>query len=201
MEHIHGINWGLGGNELTPEQAIQRLAVAGWPLFRRKADGTTESPILIMWAIIEGESGGYQKAWHINVVRDPNGMIIRQIVDGKTYMTVKSIDLGFIQKNTTVEPFLLEMDINVVAAWVEHMFDTHPELADPWQAAEVALAFWKTNGFNWKRWFAYKPGTREFWLKKKRASKWLANWLVHSFVGRRDTETNEILDLLWKSEK
>lgn len=189
MEEIRGITWDLWGEELSHEQTIQRIVKAGFPVH----DGTA----LTMFAIVEGESGEYQRAWHANVVRLADGSIKRRDVNGIARMTVKSIDLGFMQFNVPIEPDLeIDMTSEAMEAFVETKFDQHPELADPWQAAERAYALWKQRGF--QPWYAYKPGTIPFWQKKRYGALAFARWHLHSFVGRKDRETGKPLDFVWK---
>ena len=63
-EEIRGVTWDFGGRQLEPWEAAQKLYVAGFKDARQLA---------IMWAVIEGESGGYTRAWHHNVVRNEDG--------------------------------------------------------------------------------------------------------------------------------
>jgi len=198
MEEIRGITWDFDGEELTHEQTIQRIVQAGFPVHNGAA--------LTMFAIVEGESGEYQRAWHINVERHPNGSIKRfdQFGVGAPtptsgpveYMKAKSIDLGFIQFNVQTQNRLVKMEAEPVAAFVEEMFDTHPDLADPWTAARRAYTLYQQRGFT--PWYAYKPGTLAFWKKKRYGAMAFAQWHLHSFVGRKDRETEKPLDFQWK---
>lgn len=185
VEEIRDITWGLWGEELSHEQAIQRIVAAGFPL--------KGGVVLTMFAIVEGESGEYQRAWHVNVERNDDGTIRRYWwngsmwitvpVDGSpTYMKVKSIDLGFMQFNVNVPDEMVEMDSEALDVWVNTKFDENPDLADPWKSAERAYTLWRSRGFS--PWYAYKPGTPEFRLKKRYGALAIARWLVHSFVGK-----------------
>lgn len=189
-EEIRGITWDLWGDELSHEQAIQRIVTAGFPVKGGVA--------LTMFAIVEGESGEYQRAWHINVARKADGSIDRTERNGKTYFSPKSIDLGFLQFNVPIPSnfTVLELDHDVVKSFVETMFEIHPELADPVDSAELALDLWKRRGFS--PWFAYKPGTIEFWKKKRYGALAFARWHLHSYVGRTDRETGEPLNFIWE---
>lgn len=188
-EEIRNITFGLDGVELTHEQTIQRLVVAGFPLWRINPQGKAESPLLTMFAIIEGESGEYQRAWHINVLRNPDGTIARSVIDGVDNMRVKSVDLGFAQFNVQVSDFDIVMDPDIVQAWIDGMFESYPELAVPWDSATAAYQLWLRRGF--QPWYAYQPGTAKFKQKMTYGSKALANYIVHKFVDPK-------LELDWK---
>lgn len=174
-EEIRGVTWDLWGFELSHKQAIQRIVVAGFPIY--KAEPKPHSPALEMFAIVEGESGEYQRAWHINVDRNSDNTITR---DDQGRMRVTSVDLGFMQFSVTVTPFWLEMTKEAASAWVEMMFSLNPDLADPWASARKAYDFWTRRGF--QPWYAYKPGTEAFMLKKRYGALAFSNWLVSSFV-------------------
>jgi hypothetical protein len=172
MEEIKGMTWDLWGEELSHEQSIQRIVNAGFPIKGGVA--------LIMFAIVEGESGEYQKAWHANVQRNEDGTIYRS----EGMMTVKSIDLGFMQFNVEISPDVrVEMTTEAMTNFVEAMFADHPDLANPVASAERAYELWTRRGY--QPWYAYKPGTDAFKLKKKYGAKAFANWLAHSYVDRK----------------
>lgn len=211
MEEIFGITWGLAGNELSHEQAIQRIVKAGFPIW--DAEPSPHSPALIMFAIVEGESGEYTRAWHCNVDRWPEDendtipfqglvkryeqmpdMSMRLIPLGEhrdlEFMRVQSIDLGFLQRNKAVGEFV-EMGGEAVSDFVIAQFDKYPELQQADTAAKDAYDLWISSGKNFKRWYAYKPGTEAFHLKMTYGAKAFGNWLVHSFVDKK-------LNLDWK---
>jgi len=207
MEHIRNINYGLWGEELTPEQVIQRIVAGGFPIYDDDATWGHKDVALVMWSIVEGESGGFQRAWHANVAREEDGSIMRfdmvDPVDGATkiYMRVLSVDLGFMQLNTAVPggPKLVEMTETGVKTFIDAMFNTFPAKADPWQSVEIAYnQYYLQRGF--KPWYAYKPGTLEFWNKKRRAALGFANWYLHSFVGRKHRETDKPLNFTWSTK-
>lgn len=179
VEEIRGITWDLWGEELSHEQTIQRLVRAGFPVWRINPDTKApESPLLIMFSIVEGESGEYKKAWHINVQRNSDDTIFR---DELGRMVAKSIDLGFMQFNVAISPVRhLEMDATVIEDFVNSMFDANPDLAIPSESAKKAFSRWLIDGY--KPWYAYKPGTDPWHLKMTYGSKAFSNWLVHSFV-------------------
>lgn len=185
-EEIRHITWDLDGAQLSNEQKAQRIMVAGFPMQGGVA--------LNMFAIVEGESGGYQKAWHANVVRNADGTIHRVERDGKTFMQVKSVDLGFFQINIDLAgPYVeVEMEDVAVMEMVETLFAENPGLDDPFESAHRAYVMWQNRGFS--PWYAYKPGTAKWKLKKKYGAKAFANWLVHSFVGP-DPDTGKKLNM------
>lgn len=171
-EEIRGITYDFDGVELAEWQAIQRLYRAGFK----------DLVVLgIMFAIIEGESGSFTKAWHANVKRDENGMIVRQQTDGVDYMQVQSIDLGFIQRNVNVTDEWVEMHPEAMGEWVNQMWDMYPNLSDAQLSAEAAYDLYQLRGF--QPWYAYKPGTTAFYGKKRRAGKAIANFYERTQVG------------------
>lgn len=203
MEEIRNITWGLWGAELSHVQTIQRIITAGFPIW--KAEPQPHSPALNMFAIVEGESGEYQRAWHSNVERwsDENKTIKRfeQQADlsfkavplgspepDLVFMRVKSIDLGFMQVNKQVGEYV-EMGLEAVELFVEAQFAKYPELASPVESCQVALALWKSRGF--QPWYAYQPGTEKWRLKKRYGAIAFGQWLVNSFVGK-DPDTNRV---------
>ena len=180
IEEIRGVTWDLWGQELSHEQAIQRIIVSGFPIKGGIA--------LKMFAIVEGESGEYQRAWHANVERLPDGIIKRYDAQGLIdpegeYMKVKSIDLGFMQFNVEVSPdALIRMTKADMDTYVDNWFTVRAELADPWESAALAYDLWLRRGF--QPWYAYRPGTEPFALKMRYGALAFSNWLVHSYVGR-----------------
>ncbi|HSE44962.1 MAG TPA: hypothetical protein VLA89_06505 [Gemmatimonadales bacterium] len=206
MEEIRGITWDLWGAELSHEQTIQRIINAGFPIKGGVA--------LTMFAIVEGESGEYQQAWHANVERwnDENKTIkrfeqqpdlsFRAVPLGApepalTFMFMKSIDLGFMQINKPVNEFV-EMGAEACEDFVLGQFEKYPRLSSPVTSCEDALVIWKARGF-WP-WYAYQPGTEKFRLKKRYGAKAFADWLIHSFVGP-DPETGRLPRLVWADQK
>jgi hypothetical protein len=209
MEEIFGVTWGLAGNELSHEQTIQRIVRAGFPIW--KSDPTPHSPVLTMFAIVEGESGEYTRAWHMNVDRWPEnaddtvpfqGPVKRyeQLPDlsykliplgehrDLEFMRVQSVDLGFMQRNKLMpSKTFVEMGGEAASDFIISLFDQYPELARADTAAKDAYDFWVAGGYDYGRWFAYKPGTESFHLKMTYGSKAVANWLVHSFVDKKMT--------------
>ncbi len=209
MEEIRGITWDLWGQELSHEQTIQRIINAGFPIKGGAA--------LTMFAIVEGESGEYQKAWHANVERWKNpdgtqGDIVRfeqrpdltmwSVPPGTpepdlVFMRVKSVDLGFLQRNKVMGPATyIEMGHEACELFIEGLFTKYPELATPVTAAEDAYKLWVERGF--QPWYAYQPGTEKFRGKKRYGAKAFADWLIHSYVGP-DPDTGKLPRLEWAS--
>lgn len=171
-EELRGITYDFDGVELKEWQAIQRLYRAGFK----------DLIVLgIMFAIIEGESGSFTKAWHANVKRDDAGKIVRKEEAGATYMQITSIDLGFIQRNVNVTDEWVEMHPEAMGEWVNQMWDMYPNLTDAQQSAEAAYDLYQLRGF--QPWYAYKPGTTGFYGKKRRAGKAIANFYERTQVG------------------
>jgi hypothetical protein len=194
MEEIRHVTWDLDGEELSHVQSIQRIVNAGFPI--------KEGVALTMFAIVEGESGEYLKAWHANVERDDEDNIVRYYDDGAggytltaptpdspPHMKVKSVDLGFMQFNKNITDTIVPMTPEYMGAFVEAMFAADPDLARGDKSAQRAFALYKERGF--QPWFAYKPGTAAFRLKKRYGAIAFAQWLVNSFVGK-DEDTNKV---------
>ncbi len=178
MEHINKINYGFGGVELAEWQAIQRLVRSGFVDLRILG---------IMFAIVEGESGSYTRAFHCNVDRtlDANGnqdLIVRKQINGIDHMFVKSIDLGFMQFNTDLPGTgqWVEMNEEAVAEFVNQMFDAEPWKADAQLSSERAYEMYLQRGF--QPWYAYKPDDVRFQEKKRRAGKAIANYYLRTQV-------------------
>lgn len=161
-EEIRGITWDLDGEQLKPWLAAQRLYKAGFK---------DANLLATMWAVIEAESGGYLKAWHHNVERNLDGTIL--VIDG--LMTVKSTDLGFIQKNIVHDPRqILPVEGNQSKLFVEDLFVAYPELARADSSAEIAFELYTRRGF--QPWYAHGNGS----YKKSmgRACAAVANFLA-----------------------
>jgi hypothetical protein len=141
---IRGVTYDFGGERLDPWQAVQRLYRAGL------ADAKV---LAIGYAVMMGESGCYLKAWHHNLVRDDGGGIVRD-VDGR--FTVKSTDLGFIQKNIVHNPQVKLLD-SESPHFVDTLFEEHPELARGDESAVIAKAMYDSRG--WSPWYAYVNGS------------------------------------------
>ena len=180
MDEIRNVTWGLWGEELKEWQAIQRLYLAGFRDVQLLAR---------MFAIIEGESGSYLKAWHANVKRDSTTKNI--IYSAKGEMEIKSIDLGFIQKNVVLPAPVSVLPLpEVMKPIVDELFERFPKLARADTAAEIAWEMFQDRGFS--PWYAYKPGTPEFKGKVKRGCQAVGNYLGRVLIDDGDK-------LIWKS--
>lgn len=211
LEEIRDITFGLWGHELSHQQTIQRLVSAGFPI--------KGGHLLTMFAIVEGESGEYQRAFHANIHRWPeNADGVKKIqrfvwripagepaqwillgpdeepaVDEPVFMKVKSIDLGFCQRSVEISPDeMIEMDFEAVDVWVNGLYDgPYAHLAVPWTAAKDAFDFWVAHDFSFSPWFAWKPDDPKFRAKKRYGSIAITRWIIQSFVGP-DPETGKL---------
>lgn len=180
MEELRDITFGLWGEKLPDYLGIQRLVWAGFPI--------QNGVLLDMLATIEGESGFYLKAWHANVVRasDANQSIVYD-VDGN--LQVKSIDLGFVQRNVAFgEIQRVAPNVDAVKLFVEKQFTLHPDLARADESAVEAYQLWTARGF--QPWYAYQPGTPKWRRKKAQAAKAIADYLLRMRVGKIDANGN-----------
>lgn len=183
MEEIRNVTYGLWGEELPIWMAIQRLVKAGFHDPR---------VLLNMFAIIEGESGSYLRAWHANIKRTPSPEL-KIIYDPEGKMTVKSIDLGFIQRNVVLNPqVVIEPTEVAMKEFVNRMFEENPKLARADTSAEIAYDLYLDRGF--APWFAYKPGEESFRLKKRRGAKAIGNYLLRTQVGKDENGKFPVLD-------
>lgn len=183
VPEIRDVTWGLWGAELPEHAAIQRLVKAGFPIWlpSHRDVEVPHSPLLEMFAIIEGESGSYVRAWHANVLRNPP--ITGEIVLNELgQMTVRSIDLGFIQRNVNVTDIALAPNTGTMEEWVNAQFAAYPELARADLSAMVGYSLWQDRGF--QPWYAYRPGTEAYQAKKMRGAKAIANYLLRTQVGK-----------------
>ena len=173
VEEIRNVTWGFAGEELKPWQAAQRLYKAGF---------TDAKTLALIWAVIEAESGGYLKAWHHNVEREDDGSIKR---DASGRMTVKSSDLGFIQRNVPHSPNVkLEMTEQASGAFVDQLFAAHPELARGDASAKIAFQLYSARGF--QPWYAYANGSYRRSLER-------ACLAVGNFLGKVLVDEPELL--------
>lgn len=189
MEHINKINYGFGGVELSEWQAIQRLVRAGFSDIR--VLGT-------MFAIVEGESGSYTRAFHCNVNRDDNGMIVRNKIDDVDHMHVNSVDLGFMQFNTDLPDSgeWIEMHEEAVAEFINTLFDEEPWKADAQLSSERAYELYLRRGF--QPWYAYRPEDPRFLEKKRRAGKSIANYYLRTQVPKLPIDNGKFAEVEFK---
>jgi hypothetical protein len=194
LEHILNINYGFRGVELSEWQAIQRLVRSGFVDLR--VLGT-------MFAIVEGESGSYTRAFHCNVDRtlDADGnknLIVRKIIDGAEYMHVNSVDLGFMQFNIDLpgDGEWIEMHEEAVTEFINTMFDVEPWTADAQLSSEFAYEMFLQRGF--QPWYAYKPDEIQFQEKKRRAGKAIANYYLRTQVPRLPIDNGKFAEVVFK---
>lgn len=162
-EEIRGITWDLDGEELSPWLAAQRLYKAGFK---------DAKLLCTMWAVIESESGGYLKAWHHNVERNPDGTIL---INQDGLMEIKSTDLGFIQKNIVHNPHkFLPVEGEQSKLFVADLFESFPDLARGDKSATIAYQMYLLRGF--QPWYAYSNGSYKKSLG--RATVAVANYLA-----------------------
>ena len=164
-EEIKGITWDLDGAHLMPRLAAQRLYDAGFE---------DAKLLTTMWAVIDGESGGYLKAWHHNVKRNDDGSIFKNAAGN---MLVKSTDLGFIQKNVVhASPVELPVTGGEAKDFVDMLFKIYPELARGDESAKIAHQMYMQRGF--EPWYAYTNGSYKKHLDQ--AVLGVANFLAQS---------------------
>jgi hypothetical protein len=121
------------------------------------------------------------------------------VYDGDGRMTVKSIDLGFIQRNVDVVPdFVTEPSAEAMKLFVDGMFSKYPRLARADTAAEDAYELFLERGFS--PWYAYKPGTEGFKIKKRYGAKAIGNYLLRTQVGRMEIDGGKYPKLDFDSE-
>jgi hypothetical protein len=194
LEHINGINYGFGGVELAEWQAIQRLVRSGFVDLR--VLGT-------MFAIVEGESGSYTRAFHCNVDRtlDAEGnkdLIVRKVIDGEDYMHVNSVDLGFMQFNTDIPGpgTWIKMSVEAVTKFINMMFEAEPWKADAQLSSQRAYEMYLQRGF--QPWYAYQPDTVRFQEKKRRAGKAIANYYLRTQVPRLPIDNGKFAEVIFR---
>ncbi len=156
MEHIEWVNYGFYGERFDSVQRMQRLYNT-----RDNTWGFKDAMVLVVaYATMMGESGGYLKAFHHNVERNEDGIIKRfDQGDGKEYMRVKSTDLRFSQKNTVHTPTpLVEMTKEASLAFVDQLFVENPKLCNGWDSCKIAWNMYNTAGKKFTPWYAYTNG-------------------------------------------
>lgn len=146
MDPAYGIIYALQGAKLSPQQTIDRLYRAGF---------TDVQELAIGFSVMMGESGGYLKAWHNNVVLADD---LTPKLDGDGKMTIVSTDLGFIQRNVKhPTPVKVLPNADDVQAFIEVLWYDHPELARADESAKIAKELWDARG--WTPWYAYLNGS------------------------------------------
>lgn len=154
-EYIEWVVYGFYGERFDSVQRMQRLYNV-----RDNEWGFKDAMTLVVaYATMMGESGGYLKAFHHNVEREADGSIKRYNIDGKDYMKVFSTDLGFIQKNTIHSPAkMLEMTKEASLAFVDQLFVENPKLCVGWDSCKIAWNMYKAAGNKFTPWYAYTNG-------------------------------------------
>lgn len=142
-EEIRGVTYDFDGARLEYFQMAQRFWKAGFKDLELLVECV---------ATMYGESGGYLKAWHHNVVRDSDGNIQR---DAQGRLGIKSTDCGLVQHNMPFPSPVWVAD-DVAANVAETLFAENPELTDGQKQANWAFGMWKNRGF--QPWYAH-----EFW--------------------------------------
>ena len=172
MDPWYGIIYSFDGARLSPQQAVDRLYKAGF---------TDVQTLCVGYAVMMGESGCYLKAWHNNVERNDDGTIALD-ADGK--MTVRSTDLGFIQRNVRHKtPVKLEPTPEAVRPFIDSLFAAHPELARADESAKIAKALYDAAGGRWTPWYAYLGGNYRRSLPS--ACGAIRHYLESVFLGSR----------------
>lgn len=148
MDPNYGIIYSFDGARLSHQQAVDRLYRAGFHDVRELTVG---------FATMMGESGCYLKAWHNNCDLNDDGTV-KLDADGK--ITIRSTDLGFIQRNVHhKEPVKLLPVKEDVAAFIAVLYQEHPELANAGESALIARQLYEAAGHSWKPWFAWVNGS------------------------------------------
>ena len=175
VEEISNVTWGFRGSRLDGWQSVQRLFLGG---FKDMAICS------VAHAVMSAESGRYTEAFHCNVVRAEDGSIVRTD-EGK--MIVKSVDLGYCQFNTPLEPYLeLDMNPQAVESFIVSMYQKYPEYARADLSAAIAWEFYTRR--RWQPWYAYSNGS----YKKGLASSSAA---IGNYLGMRNVGNREIVKL------
>lgn len=150
VESPRGVIWDLDGALMKPWQAADRLYAAGF----------TDTVLLAeACAVMKAESGWYLKAWHINAEYDSDGKLVR---DSQGRFTVDSVDLGWIQRNVRVADVTLSD--TEAKAWVDTMFQEHPELANGYESAKLARQLYVNGGNDFGAWYAWLNGMHRQYL-------------------------------------
>lgn len=151
VESPKGIIWDLDGARLLPWQAADRLYQGGFT-----------DPLLLAEAcsVMKAESGWYLKAWHINAVYNEDGTLKK---DAGGRITVKSVDLGFIQKNVVMPGgSLLEPTPEAADQLIDSLFKSNPKLANGIESSKIAFQMYQQRGF--QPWYAWVNGFSKQYL-------------------------------------
>jgi hypothetical protein len=160
MESIRGVTWELAGFRMAPRQTAYYLHLAG---FRDATD------LAVGVAVMAAESSWYLKAWNLNVLRNPDGTIV--VEGGK--MHVRSADLGWIQRNVSVNRDVEKSEAGSQAL-IDELFTTHEPLSRPLPSARVARSLFLDRG--WQPWVAHTNGS--WWRYRGDAALAVGNFLA-----------------------
>lgn len=152
-----------------------------------------------MFAIVEGESGSYTRAFHCNVDRtqDDEKLIVRKQINGIDFMKVNSVDLGFMQFNTPVPgDTWVQMTEVAVSQFIDDMFEKEPWKADAQKSSERAYDLFLQRGF--QPWYAFKPDDERFQEKKRRAGKAIANYYLRTQVPRLPVDNGYFAEVIFR---
>lgn len=177
------MTWDLAGERLYPFQAAQYLynakTVKGAATIHPFREAKT---LTIGCAVMGGESDWRLRSWHANVARNEDGTIKR---DAQGRITVKSIDLGWIQRNADVAD--LPYPDEEIEPLVLGLFDSEQfgYLDRPALAADEAARLYVERG--WQPWVAYGNGGYRRHLPN--AGLAVANFLAVEFLNRQSFYT------------
>lgn len=133
-----GVTWDLEGWRLYPFQQAQFLYGAGL---------TDASELATMIAVLHAESGAYLLAWHHNVEEM-----------GEDEMTVKSTDLGWMQRNVVHSP-PVTIPKSGGRQLAHDLFVAYPNLGKARPSATLAKQFY--DNYSFSRWYAWLNGSWE----------------------------------------
>ena len=152
-----------------------------------------------MFAIVEGESGSYTRAFHCNVNRtqDEAKLIIRKQINGVDFMKVNSVDLGFMQFNTPIPgDTWVQMTEDAVSDFINRLFEDEPWKADAQESSERAYELFLQRGF--QPWYAYRPDDVRFHEKKRRAGKAIANYFLRTQVPKVPIDNGHFAEVIFR---
>lgn len=152
-----------------------------------------------MFAIVEGESGSYTRAFHCNVNRtqDEEKLIVRKQINGVDFMKVNSVDLGFMQFNTPIPgDTWVQMTTDAVSDFINRLFEDEPWKADAQESSERAYELYLRRGF--QPWYAWKPDDPRFHEKKRRAGKAIANYYLRTQVPKLPIDKGHFAEVIFR---
>jgi hypothetical protein len=179
VEEIRGVTWDLAGERLYPFQAAQYLYNASTTKNGVIIHPFREAKVLtVACATMGGESDWRLRSWHANVLREEDGSIKR---DSQGRITIKSIDLGWIQRNADIAD--LPYRDTEIAPLVQSLFDSEQfgYLDRPALAANEAARLYVDRG--WQPWVAYSNGGWRRHLPN--AGLAVANFIAVEFMNKQ----------------